>query len=58
MNQEGKPDIQAMVEELAGRIQPALATDLDNQELSDDSLERVRQLELQAQKEEERIKNT
>jgi hypothetical protein len=58
MNQEGKPDIQAMVEELAGRIQPALATDLDNQELSDDSLERVRQLELQAQKEEERIKNS
>jgi hypothetical protein len=34
--------------------EPALPDDLDNQILSDDSLERVRQLDFQAQEDEER----
>ena len=55
MNQEGKPDVQAIVDALRIGILPALDTGLDNETLSTDTLERVRQLEQRAQQEEERI---
>ncbi len=50
-----KRTIQAMIDELAPKLKPPLPTDLDNQILSQDPLERLRQLDQQAQKDEERI---
>jgi hypothetical protein len=50
-----KRTIQAMIDELAPKPKPPLPTDLDNQILSQDPLERLRQLDQQAQKDEERI---
>lgn len=44
-----------MIDELAPKPKPPLPTDLDNQILSQDPLERLRQLDQQAQKDEERI---
>jgi hypothetical protein len=51
-----KPDIKAMIDELKAHKQPALETDLNNQTPASDPAERLRQLDWQAQKEEERIK--
>ena len=50
-----KPNIKAMIDELKAHKQPALETDLNNQAPSSDPAERLRQLDWQAQKDEERI---
>lgn len=50
-----KRTIQAMIDELAPKPKPPLPADLDNQILSRDPLQRLRQLDQQAQEDEERI---
>ena len=49
-----KPAQDAPVQNLDQPPAPVVPTDLDNQELSNDPAERVRQLDYQAQKSEER----
>jgi hypothetical protein len=50
-----KRTIQSIIDEIAPKPKPPVPTDLDNQTLSKDPLERARQLDQQAQKNEERI---
>jgi hypothetical protein len=50
-----KRTIQAMIDELTPKPKAPLPTDLDNQILSRDPLQRLRQLDQQAQEDEERI---
>lgn len=52
-----KPSTKAPEVKLDAPAEPAVPTDLENQELSNDPLERVRQLDFQAQKSEERQKS-
>ncbi len=49
-----KKYIRAILDDLQPKKQPPVAEDLDNQELSQDPQQRVRQLDYQAQKDEER----
>ncbi len=49
-----KPSTGGSVDDLTPPPEPAMPDDLDNQQLSDDPLERVRQLDFQAQLDEER----
>ena len=49
-----KPSTNAPEIDLNAGAEPALPTDLENQDLSDDPLERVRQLDFQAQQSQER----
>lgn len=49
-----KPSTDAPVVDLNAAPEPVAPADLANQELSEDPLERVRQLDFQAQKSEER----
>jgi len=49
-----KPSIGGTVEDLTPPQEPPVREDLENQELSDDPLERARQLDFQAQQSEER----
>ena len=50
-----KRTIQSIIDAIAPKPKPPLPTDLDNQVLSKDPVERMRQLDQQAQKNEERI---
>jgi len=50
-----KRTIQSMIDEIAPKSKPPVPADLDNQTLSEDPLERQRQLDQQAQENEERI---
>ncbi len=49
-----KPSVDTKVTDLTPPAEPALPGDLENQELSHDPAERVRQLDFQAQENEER----
>jgi hypothetical protein len=49
-----EPSSVATVDDLDAPPAPVIPTDLENQELADDPLERVRQLDFQAQQSEER----
>ena len=49
-----KKYIREMLDELRRKKTPPVPEDLDNQKLSDDPAQRVRQLDYQAQKSEER----
>ena len=49
-----QPSTSAPVDDLDVPPAPPVPADLENQELSDDPLERIRQLDFQAQKSEER----
>jgi hypothetical protein len=49
-----KPSTEGPVADLNASPEPVVPADLENQELSNDPLERVRQLDFQAQADEER----
>ena len=49
-----KPSSGGPVTDLNASPEPVMPNDLDNQELSDDPLERIRQLDFEAQLDEER----
>jgi hypothetical protein len=50
-----KQTIQSVLGKMFPKPQPPMPYDLNNQKLSDDPLERIRQLEWQAQKDEQRL---
>lgn len=55
-NTNKKPDVQGLVAELKAHVTAPIPEDLNNQILSDDPLQRTRQLEWQAQRDEQRLK--
>lgn len=55
VNTNQKPDVQGLVAELQAHVVAPISEDLNNQILSDDPLQRTRQLEWQAQLDEQRL---